>query len=78
MMHWMVLPSQNSFLEALPLIVMVGRGGVLGRQLGLDEVLMVGPPRMGLASLEGRETRVLSPDHCPLWPYVQCLRNAVS
>ena len=40
-MDWMFVSSQNSYVEALTLSVMVLEGGVFGRQLGLDEAMRV-------------------------------------
>lgn len=46
LMSW-IISSQNSYVEALTLNVMVFRYGLFGRYLGLDEVMRVGPTWRG-------------------------------
>lgn len=55
---WMFVPPSGSFVEVLPAptpTVVSFRGGrILGRSLGLDEVLRVGLPRIGWVSIINR------------------------
>lgn len=43
-LHVYVCPLPNSFAETLTHNGMVSEGGTSGRQLGLHEVMKVGPP----------------------------------
>lgn len=43
-MHWMIVPSQNSYVEALPLKMMMVLGGKMFGWLNLVEVMKVQSP----------------------------------
>ena len=41
--YGLIVFPQNSYVESLPLVVIVLGGGALGRFLGLDKVMRMGP-----------------------------------